>query len=56
MARKSGRSALVLLPEQEVTIKELAASRTAPLREVQRARDFARLFIWHLDHGFAALA
>ena len=38
MARKSGRSALVLLPEQEVTIKELAASRTAPLREVQRAK------------------
>ena len=47
MARKSGRSALVLLPEQEVTIKELAASRTAPLREVQRARDFARLFTVH---------
>ena len=38
MARKCGRSALVLLPEQEVTIKELAASRTAPLREVQRAK------------------
>jgi len=38
MARKSGRSALVLSPEQVLTIKELAASRTEPLREVQRAK------------------
>ena len=38
MARKSGRSSLVLSPAQVVTIKELAASRTAPLREVQRAK------------------
>ncbi len=38
MARKSGRAALVLSPEQRVTIKELAASRTAPAQEVQRAK------------------
>ena len=38
MARKSGRSSLVLSPAQVVTIKELAASRTAPLCEVQRAK------------------
>ena len=38
MARKSGRAALVLSPEHRMTIKELAASRTAPVREVQRAK------------------
>ncbi|MGH7148848.1 MAG: IS630 family transposase [Nitrospiraceae bacterium] len=38
MARTSSRAALVLSPEQMVTIKELAASRTAPAREVQRAK------------------
>ena len=38
MARKSGRAALVLSPEHRITIKELAASRTAPAREVERAR------------------
>ena len=38
MARKSNRAALVLTPEQVVTLKELAASRTAPLREVERAK------------------
>ena len=38
MARKSSRAALVLTPEQVVTLKELAASRTAPLREVERAK------------------
>jgi transposase len=38
MARTSGRSALVLSPVQMATIKELAASRTAPAREVQRAK------------------
>lgn len=38
MARKSNRSALVLTPDQVTTLKELAASRTAPLREVERAK------------------
>jgi len=38
MARTSSRAALVLSPDQIVTIKELAASRTAPVREVQRAK------------------
>ena len=38
MARTSSRAALVLSPEQTGTIKELAASRTAPAREVQRAK------------------
>jgi len=34
MARKSNRSALVLTADQVATLKELAASRPAPLREV----------------------
>ena len=38
MARKSGRAALVLTQAQQVTLKELAGSRTAPNREVERAR------------------
>ena len=38
MARKSNRAALVLTPEQVVTLKELAASRSAPVREVERAK------------------
>jgi len=38
MARKSGRAALVLTQEQRVTLKELARSRTAPNREVERAK------------------
>ena len=38
MARKSGRAALVLTQAQRVTLKELAGSRTAPKREVERAR------------------
>ena len=38
MARTSSRAALVLSPDQIGTIKELAASRTAPAREVQRAK------------------
>ncbi|MFL9928709.1 IS630 family transposase [Paraburkholderia sp. RL18-103-BIB-C] len=38
MARKSKRSALVLTPEQTTTLKELAGSRTAPAREVERAK------------------
>ena len=38
MARKSGRAALVLTPEQRSTLEELAASRTAAAREVERAK------------------
>ena len=34
----SKRAALLLTPEQKVTLKELAASRTAPAREVERAK------------------
>ncbi|MFM7850300.1 MAG: IS630 family transposase [Rubrivivax sp.] len=38
MARKSGRAALTLAPEQRKTLEELASSRTAPAREVERAK------------------
>jgi transposase len=38
MARKSGRAALVLAPDQKRTLEELGASRTAPAREVERAK------------------
>jgi transposase len=38
MARKSGRAALVLTAEQAAKLKELAESRTAPTREVERAK------------------
>jgi transposase len=38
MARKSNRAALVLTAEQRVPLKELAGSRTAPAREVDRAK------------------
>jgi transposase len=38
MARKSKRAALVLAPEHRATLKELSGSRTAPAREVERAK------------------
>jgi transposase len=38
MARKTGRAALVLSIEQRTMLEELAGSRTAPLREVERAK------------------
>jgi transposase len=38
MARRSKRSALVLTPQQRSTLKELAASRSAATREVERAK------------------
>jgi len=38
MARKSNRAALVLTPQQRDTLKELAASRSAARREVERAK------------------
>jgi hypothetical protein len=38
MAGKTTRAALVLTREQRATLKELARSRTAPAREVERAK------------------
>ena len=38
MARKSRRAELVLVPDQRRMLEELAASRTAPAREVERAK------------------
>ena len=38
MARKSTRAALVLKEQQRATLKELAVSRSAPTREVERAK------------------
>lgn len=38
MARKSKRAALVLTPQQRASLKELAASRSAATREVERAK------------------
>jgi transposase len=38
MAKKSGRAALVLTPEQRAMLEELTASRTAAAREVERAK------------------
>jgi transposase len=38
MARKSGRAALVLTAQQAAKLKELAGSRTAAAREVERAK------------------
>ena len=38
MARKSKGAALVLAPEQRATLKELAMSRSASTREVERAK------------------
>jgi transposase len=38
MARKSKRAALVLTPKQRTTLRELAASRSASTREVERAK------------------
>src|ERR1700694_2744149 len=38
MARKSQRAALVLAPDKRRELEELAGSRKAPLREVERAK------------------
>ncbi|MBN6743058.1 IS630 family transposase [Acidithiobacillus sp. MC6.1] len=38
MARKTNRAALFLTEEQRITLTDLAGSRTAPVREVERAR------------------
>ena len=38
MARKTKRAALVLADEQRAMLTELSGSRTAPIREVERAK------------------
>mgnify|MGYP000964844494 FL=1 len=38
MARKTNRAALVLTAEQRAMLVELSGSRTAPVREVERAK------------------
>jgi transposase len=38
MAGKTKRAALMLTPDQETMLTRLAGSRTAPMREVERAR------------------
>ena len=38
MAGKTKRAALVLSPDQEAMLRRLAGSRTAPVREVERAK------------------
>ena len=38
MARKTKRAALVLTVEQREMLTELAGSRTAPIREVERGK------------------
>ncbi|MDR1647879.1 MAG: IS630 family transposase, partial [Zoogloeaceae bacterium] len=38
MARRTGRAALLLNEEQRSMLKELAGSRTAARRDVERAR------------------
>lgn len=40
MGRKSGRAALKLSDEQRAKLTELAASRTAPVREVERGTGY----------------
>src|ERR1700682_5566338 len=51
MARKSKRGALVLTPEQTTTLKELAGSRTAPAREVERAKVLLGRTLTRPKHG-----
>lgn len=53
MANTTARPALVLAPEQHRQLQSLAASRTAPLREVQRAKI---LLGYHAGQGFSALS
>lgn len=53
MANTTARPALVLAPEQHQQLQSLAASRTAPLREVQRAKI---LLGYHAGQGFSALS
>jgi transposase len=53
MAQSTSRPALVLAPEDEHRLRALAGSRTAPLREVQRAKI---LLGYHGGQSFTALS
>ena len=53
MARPTARSPLILSPEETARLKTLAASRTASVREVQRAK---LLLGYHAGLGFSALS
>jgi transposase len=53
MAKTTARAALVLSPEEQQHLQSLAASRTAPLREVQRAKI---LLGYHAGESFSALS
>jgi hypothetical protein len=50
MAKTTARAALVLSPEEQQRLQSLAASRSAPLREVQRAK---LLLGYHARQGFS---
>lgn len=52
MAKTSARAALLLSSEEQQQLKSLAASRRAPLREVQRARILPG---YHAGQSFSAL-
>jgi transposase len=53
MMKTTTRAALVLTPEEEESLSALAASRTAPLREVQRAKI---LLGYHGGQDFSAVS
>lgn len=53
MAKTTARPTLFLSAEQQQQLQSLAASRTAPLREVQRAKI---LLGYHAGQGFSALS
>lgn len=53
MAQTTARAALVLSLEEQQTLKSLAAARTAPLREVQRAN---LLLGYYAGQSFSALS
>ena len=53
MAKTTARPALVLSPEEQQQLQSLAASRTASLREVQRARI---LLGYHAGENFSVLS
>ena len=53
MAQSTSRAALVLSAEEEQTLRALAASRTAAVREVQRAKI---LLGYHAEQNFSTLS
>ena len=53
MGKTTARAALVLSPEEPQKLQSLAGSRTAPLREVQRAK---LLLGYHAGQSFSALS